>query len=205
MPRPAGTRNPEYQQRRAALIAKLERRLVDPPNRPNMLELARSAEVSIPTLKHYFGDRAGVVAAVLVDGRARGDRFMAIAAEPSGPFPQSIADLVSFVVQGFTRGRLGDLLAVGFAEAFRDAAASAAYLDNIMDPMIAAAGARLATHVERGEMIDVDTRHAALGLIGPLFLALVHQFDFAGKAHHPIDLEAFGAQHGAAFIRAYRT
>lgn len=204
MSRPSGARNADYEQRRAELIERIERRLVSPPDHPPMSELAKAAGVSIPTMKHYFGDREGVIEAILRDGGGRGGRFMDHAAEPAGDFAASMRELANFVIQGWRRGRLGNLHAVGFAEAQRHERAAATYLDAIMDPMIEAVAMRLSRHAERGEMRATDTRHAAVGFIGPLFLALMHQIEFGGADHRPLDLDVFARDHADAFTRAFR-
>ena len=67
MARPRGTRSEDYEAKRAALIAKLRDRLRAPGPRPSLRELSVAAEVSQPTLRHYFGDREGLVRAVMAD------------------------------------------------------------------------------------------------------------------------------------------
>lgn len=203
MSRPSGARNADYEQSRAELIARIEQRLITPPDHPPMSALAKAAGVSIPTMKHYFGDRAGVVDAVIRDGAERGLKFMLVAAEPAGDLAASMQQLATFVLQGWRRGRLGNLHAVGFAETQRQKDAARAYLDRIMDPMIDAVATRLDHHVERGEMRPANTRHAAIGFIGPLFLALMHQIEFGGAEHRPFDLDALARDHAEAFTRGY--
>lgn len=202
--RPSGARNADYHERRAELIARIERRLISPPDHPPMSVLAKAAGVSIPTMKHYFGDRAGVIDAVLRDGAERGVKFMAVAAEPAGDFSGSLQQLAAFVIQGWRRGRLGNLHAIGFAEAQRQERPAATYLDGIMDPMIDAVAARLQRHMEQGDMQVGDARHAAIGFLGPLFLALMHQVEFGGAQHRPLDLDALARSHAEAFTRAHR-
>lgn len=170
-----------------------------------MSVLAQVAGVSIPTMKHYFGNRAGVVEAIMRDGGERGAKFMTVAAEPVGDFAASIQQLATFIIQGWRRGRLGNLHAVGFAEAQRHEAQAATYLEAIMEPMIDSVAARLERHIERGEMRVTNLRHAAIGFIGPLFLALLHQVEFQGAELEPLDLDALARDHADAFARGYRS
>ncbi|WP_437929371.1 hypothetical protein WMF37_08890 [Sorangium sp. So ce291] len=56
-------------------------------------------------------------------------------------------------------------------------------------------GLRLARHVAAGELAPCDLRHAALALLGPLLLALLHQGPLGGRVCGPLDLDAFAATH----------
>jgi hypothetical protein len=49
----------------------------------------------------------------------------------------------------------------------------------------------------------VDTRHAALALLSPVILALLHQAELGGAKDHPLDVDRFLSDHAAAFARAY--
>ncbi|MGL4441314.1 MAG: hypothetical protein ACRCUE_18820, partial [Bosea sp. (in: a-proteobacteria)] len=69
----------------------------------------------------------------------------------------------------------------------------------------AAAEQRLATHIERGQMRDVDVRTAALALLSPVILAMLHQRDLGGEVVRCLDMQAFAAVHAEAFIRGYGT
>ncbi len=58
-------------------------------------------------------------------------------------------------------------------------------------------------HVARGEMRAVDIRHAAVTLIAPLLLAILHQRELGGAAVRLMDFDRFLDDHAAAFVRAF--
>ncbi|WP_084398553.1 hypothetical protein [Henriciella aquimarina] len=66
MARPAGVRNTDYEEKRAALVNRLTDYLLsDDIQLPSFRQLAIAAETSQPTLNHYFGGRTGAIIAVI--------------------------------------------------------------------------------------------------------------------------------------------
>ena len=207
MARTRGARNEGFEDRRIALIAALRTRLRADGPPPSMRELAAAADVSVPTLKHYFADREGVVRAVMEDELVSGSEAngpLEVAATPSGPFAQSVRDLLQHADEGFEYGGLTDAHAVGLAEGGRSAALGADYLRLALDPTIEAFADRLRAHQANGEMrADADARVAAVQLLSPLVVARLHQDRFGGRQTNPIDLAAMLDQQAEAFVRGY--
>jgi AcrR family transcriptional regulator len=205
MPRPSGGRNAGYEEKRRELLDKLAARLAAPDGKiASLRELAMHAGVSIPTLKHYFGDRTAVVEAVLEQSGRNGEPFMTKAASTDEPFEKSIPSLLAFIVTGFERGRLGSIHAIGLTEGLRHGMLGPAYLQSILEPTLLAVETRLSIHVAAGEMAKVDLRFAALALVSPLLLALLHQKDLGGVDVRCMDIDAFVAVHAASFVKAYK-
>ena len=207
MARTKGARNEGFGQRRAALIAALRERLRAPGPAPSMRELAGAAGVTVPTLRHYFADRDGVLRAVMEDELEDGSKPggpLEVAATPSGPFAASVRDLLRHADDGFAYGGLTDSHAMSLAEGARSDAVATDYLRLALDPTVDAFAARLRAHQERGEMrADVDPRAAAVQLLSPLLVARLHQDRFGGRDASPIDLAAMLDQQAEAFARGY--
>jgi AcrR family transcriptional regulator len=207
MARTKGARNEGFEARRTALIAALRDRLRAPGPAPSMRELASAADVTVPTLRHYFADREGVLRAVMKDELADGSKPngpLEVAATPSGPFAASVRDLLRHADEGFVFGGLTDSHAMGLAEGIRADATAADYLRLALDPTIDAFAARLRAHQECSEMrTDVDARAAAVQLLSPLVIARLHQDRFGGRMANPIDLAAMLDQQAEAFVRGY--
>jgi AcrR family transcriptional regulator len=151
---------------------------------------------------HYFGNRQTLIAAILSQSASEGAGHLERAATPDGPFDLSIPQLVGQIAMGLERGVL-DLQVIGLGEGFADTGVASAYLGHHLDPIIAAVARRLDAHVAAGEMLEVDTRHAALGLVAPLLLAFLHQHALGGAGSAPLELHALAEAHAAAFVRAY--
>ena len=205
MPRPMGTRDPDYEAKRDALLVRLGERLGEKDgHRASLRDLAVAAGVSLPTLKHYFGSREGIVSAYLEACRRGGAFYLAMAARPSGPFATSIQDFVALFVSGFSDPRAQQMHAIGLTEGLQNAALGPAYLTQILEPTLAAVEQRLAAHMEAGEMQKVDPRHAALALVAPLFVAGLHQTSLGGTTVRALDISAFATAHAARFVADYR-
>lgn len=197
-------RSSDYETKRQALLDLLEERLVRVGSQASLSALATAAKVSVPTLKHYFGDRDKVICAVLDAGFRRGENFMKIARTTELPFEQSIFDLLMFIQQGFKRGRLGNLHVIGLCEGLHHHTIGPYYLDKIFNPTILATAERLKLHQSRNEMISVDPKDAAICLTSPLIMMLIHQNYLGGSKEDPIDLERFCQTHSDSFVAAYK-
>jgi AcrR family transcriptional regulator len=165
--------------------------------------MAAAAGVSVPTLRHYFGDKNAVLAAVFADCRAGGARELLAAATPTGVFRKSVRDLVRHVAEGFRQGGLDRLHAVGLAEGFAERHVARAYLMEILEPTIDAAASRLEEHIRRGDMRSVCPRHAAFALLAPIILLFLHQKALDGSSTHPADVDAALDVHADGFARGY--
>jgi AcrR family transcriptional regulator len=205
MPRPSGARNAGYTRRRNSLIEKAQIRLSQPDTPPpSFRDLAAAAGVSATTLRHYFPSREALIGAVFAEARAGGERHLERARKPaSGDLAASVRELLEGVARGWTQGRVGSLHRLGLAEGLRRREAGLGYLVEILEPVLQAAEERLAGHIAQGEMIPADTRHAALLLLAPLVLALLHQYELGGTRCRPLDMETLLDRHVEAFCRAY--
>jgi AcrR family transcriptional regulator len=207
LPRAKGVKNADYEAKRRELLDRMLPRFARLDlERPSLRQLAAAAEVTAPTLQHYFGDRTGVVAALLGEYRCRGEARLAMVSKARGGFAESMRDFALSLVFGMQaqgQVRLGDVMAASLCEGLADPQISSLALDNIIDPAVDALVARLEGHAARGEIIDADLRSAALMLLSPLLLAVLHQDQMRGCERRRIELNALAEQVSAAFVRAY--
>jgi AcrR family transcriptional regulator len=206
MGRPAGTKNPGHEKRRALLAqTALPRLLADDGGRASLNELAAAADVSVPTLKHYFGDRSGVVAAALDLTATFGVEHTARLAVPSSrSLARSLTDAAAMIRTGWQSG-VDRIFTLGLVHGSYDALAGPAFVRGVLEPVQDAMERRLRMHHLRGEahVEPASERVAALQFVSPLFLALLHQGPLAGQACRPLPMDAFVAAHVAAFARAW--
>lgn len=175
----------------------------------SMRDLAREAEVSIPTLKHYFVDRSGAIAAALratpAEGRARID---AVARPGDLPLGESLGALARGLAGAWVKYGVGRLFTAGMSAGLYDAIAGPGYLEGVLEPTVLAMEERLRVHARRGEAHldpedELEVRTAALAFLSPLLLALIHQHGLFGTTCRPLDLDAFASAHVRRFVRAY--
>jgi AcrR family transcriptional regulator len=207
LPRTKGVKNADYETKRRELLDRMLPRFARlDVERPSLRQLASAAEVTAPTLQHYFGDRTGVIAALLEQYRRRGEDRLGAVASATGPFETSVREFAHGFVSGLQAGsqvRLGDVLAASLCEGLADPRVSPLALTHLIDPAVDALTARLDQHAARGEMRGGDTRAAALMLLSPLLLAVLHQDQMNGRESRLIELESLADEVSAAFVRAY--
>ena len=201
MARPAGSTNADHDEKRAALLGSLLAALLAATGPPSLRALARAAGVTVPTLRHYFGDRDAVLAAVFAHARADGAGPLRVAATPDGPAAASVAALLRHAAAGLTHGGVGRLNELGLREGLANPAAGAAYRREVLDPTLDAFAARLAAHAAAGELDVPDPRAAALELLAPLLMHFLHQTSLGGAADRPLDGERLIDDLAAAFVR----
>jgi AcrR family transcriptional regulator len=201
--RPAGTRNQGFEDKREALsFALVPRVMATPP--ASFRELADAAGVSVPTLRHYFADRDGAIRAALQAMHTLGAVGMERSAtEAIGPLPDSLRWFVAGFREAWANFGAARMVAAGLAEGLGSEAVGPTFVDTMLEPSLQAAERRLAVHRERGEIEAANLRHAAIDLVSPVLLALLHQGPLGGDRCRPLDLDGFLEDHLARFVRAW--
>lgn len=187
MPRPAGVRNRDFAEKRAALVETLcDFALNCDLRRPSLRQFAIAAEASEPTLRHYFGDRQGVVVAVLVRIGERGAGIWDAVATPSDSPTDALAEYYRVSEAGMRHGGFIRAHAFGLIEGLADPTAGRAYLKHVLEPALNAIERKYAgtpgAPDERGSL-----RAAALATLSPLLVMCLHQDLLGGEADFPID------------------
>ena len=204
MSRTKGSRNADYDATRERLLARVRKRLVEGGGATaSFRELAEAAQVSVPTLRHYFATREDLLAEALAAMHRDGLPYLqATAAGELGPLEASLRWLLRALALGWRRG-VGRIHAFGLIAGMNHAQLGPAYLNEILEPTLQATEARLARHVARGDLPRCDLRLAALELLGPLVLALLHQGPLGGTRCRPLNVNALVEEHLQRFLRAY--
>ncbi len=204
MPRPKGTTNPDYEHKRQNLLQLLRDALLAPVPPSSFRDLAAAAAVTIPTLRHYFGNREAVFHAIFEDFHHGALNELALTARPSGRFPHSMQQLCDHFCDAFENYGLTTLHAVALMEGMRHPQVAAAYLEHILDPTLAAIEIRLAQHIDSQEMRKANTRHAALAFLSPILVGFLHQKSLVGQTLYPLALRSTLQDHVRAFVRGYQ-
>lgn len=204
MARTEGSRNQDYESRRQALIRLGRERLARPGNdRASFRDLAAACGVSVPTLRHYFPRREDLIIAVMAQDRADGEVHLRHMRSPASPFDRSVREALTYIVLGFSQG-VGAMHALGLTEGLEHSDVGPCFVDTILETSLAAIRERLDVHVARGEMRRVNTRHAALMLLSPVTLLMLHQHQLGGSDRHPIDTERFLDDLASSFVFAHK-
>jgi AcrR family transcriptional regulator len=204
MGRRSGSRNLDYASTREQIVARLASGILATDRAHlSFRELAHAASVPPSTLRHYFPDRRQVLQAVLEHVHDLGLRYVAEGATAErGDVRESLRWFLGFLVEGWSRG-VGRAHAFGLTEGLGEEAIGPAYLRNLLEPTLHSAEARIALHMARGELGPCDARLAAVELVAPLVLVLLHQRALGGASVRQLDVGAFLDEHVSRFLRAF--
>lgn len=197
MGRPIGKRNAGYVARRRALALAAAGGLVNAQGEPGTLkDLAEAANVSVPTIKHYFQDRDGAIqAALAATMETIHDQLLANPINLKVPAEDALIDFFRRLAQEWRTNGLGRIHAAALSLGLGHPQRGPIYIDQVLDPILALVEAHLRRRVGRGELRLPSTRYGAQALTTPILFALLHQDHLGGARHHPIDLDDFIAAH----------
>lgn len=204
MGRVLGALNKDHEETRQRLIASITTQLLQSGGSPPSLRtLAEKAGVDPGTLRHYFGDRRGVVRAafdhLLQYGQKQKDAALALSALP---VREALITLLTRVGQAWP-GALGGMHATGFAEGMADPELGQAYISNILEPTLATVEELLARFHGTGHLKVENARVSALCLMTPVFFGLFHQHQLQGRRCRPLELGPFIEAHVDIFLRGH--
>jgi len=204
MGRPQGRTNADFDDKRDALARKLLRALTEASAATSMRELASACEVTPPTLRHYFGGREGAIRAALAMAHSLGaEHLLRTASADLGDAATALRTALADLKRGWLDHGLGRINELGLQVGLGHPSLGPAYVDEILEPTLQAFEARISLHVARGELHVDDARLAALALVGPVVLALLHQSELGGRRCRPLDLDLVIAAQLAAFLRLH--
>lgn len=205
MARTVGARNADYEQQRTTLARKVRPVLMSEGGaRASLREMAEAAGTTLGTLKHYFRDRDGVVAAaleaLLVDTAPYVARASVVTERD---LRRSLLGYLAAIRASWFDSGVGNLHARSLAAGLASKAVGPAYVNFVLEPLLQSAEALLRRHVELGDLEPCNERHAALELLAPVVLALLHQDSLSGATCRPLDLDAFVSEHVDRFVAAH--
>ncbi|MEL6829857.1 MAG: TetR/AcrR family transcriptional regulator [Pseudomonadota bacterium] len=191
MPRPAGVRNHDFEEKRTALLETLtEFALTDDLRRPSLRQFAIAAGASEPTLRHYFGDRRGLVIAILEHINLRAQPLWTIVATGASDPEAAVEEYFRVTKAGMEHGGFARAHAFGIIEGLADTEIGDAYLKFVLDPALATVSDKLAA-TPGGPNERQDGHVAAFMILAPLLVMTLHQELLGGSKESPIDQDGF--------------
>ncbi|MEM0984894.1 MAG: hypothetical protein AAGJ32_01485 [Pseudomonadota bacterium] len=190
MPRPAGVRNRDFDEKKRLLIETLtEFALTSDLRRPSLRQFAQAASASEPTLRHYFSDRQGLVIAILETIGRRGRLLWETVATGSASPADAIKEYYRISEAGMRHGGFIRAHAFGIIEGVADPDVARAYLKYVLEPALAAVRRKLADTpgAPNGE---TALRAASLAALAPLLMMSLHQDLLGGGDDWPFDGDA---------------
>lgn len=204
MARPQGSKNRDHDETRHRLASSLAPHLLRADGEPaTFKDLAAASGVSPATLKHYFGDRAGVVAAVAEAFAVEAQPHLAAMTEvpPGMAVATSLTEVLLGFQEAWRRHGAGRAFAGGIAVGLEHRDNGPVVVDRMLEPLLQAMERLLEVHVERGDLPPIPLREAALSVVAPVLLALLHQDSLGGATCRHLDVDDFTRTHVRWVVR----
>lgn len=187
MPRPAGARNYDFEEKRGALLDQLTiYALTADLRRPSLRQFALAVEQSEPTLRHYFGDRQQMVAEIIANIGAMATPIWEGFAGPAESSDVAIDQYFIMVEKSLTHGQFARAHAFGLIEGLADETVGRAYLEKLLEPALRSIAEKLRA-APGGPRTENGLRTASLAILSPLLMMTLHQDFFGGAEAAPID------------------
>ena len=205
MARTRGSRNVDYEEQRAALAKRVREALTaDEGIHASLRDLASAASTSVATLKHYFGDRQGLIRGVMESQRAEAAPYLAMAGQAKlGDVRGSLLQFLKAFSTAWFKYGVGKMYASTLALGLGSKAFGPSFVNHVLEPLLQTGESLLRQHLERGELVIADVRHASLMLLAPVTFALLHQDSLSGAECRPLDLPRFLETQVDAFLLAF--
>jgi AcrR family transcriptional regulator len=205
MARPPGRRNADFEAKRLALARRARDGLLLRGAGVSLRELAETIGVSVHNLQNYFGGRDGLICAIAeVIGKDAEPILLDIWKQGDGDLENEVWRYVDLLLLGWRTFGVGRMFVVGLGEGLGDERRGAAVVDGILEPTLQSAERALDTLIRNGLLSPQDTRAAALSLVAPVVLALLHQDGLNGVTCRPLNVDAFARQHVTRWTRGHR-
>jgi hypothetical protein len=136
--------------------------------------------------------------------RADAAPYLAMASRPVlGDVRASLMQFLKGLSVAWFRHKVGPMYASTLAVGLGNRPVGPAFVNHVLEPLLQTGESLLRQHVERGELIIEDARHASLSLLSPVVLALLHQDSLLGSQCRPLDVPKMLETHVDAFLRAF--
>ncbi|MEL6349963.1 MAG: hypothetical protein AAFV53_43075 [Myxococcota bacterium] len=205
MARTKGSRNTNYEARRAELAARALPAFLKTGGHPaSFRSLARDIGVDASTLRHYFGDYDGLFQAAF-QHLEQGSRVFR---EPFNTFAklppeQGLRDALMSVLTGWKNG-MDHLFNVALIGGLGNKVRGPAVVEYLLEPSLSAFDDLLSAYAEQGVFHVRDPRASSLMALTPLYFLLLHQHGLSGEARYPSDIEDYLDQHIHLILRAHQ-
>lgn len=176
MGRPTGVKNQDYDEKRDALLTSLVAYVqTKDVSLPSLRQMAIHAGVSDVTLRHYFGDRTGLIIAIIRRIHDDTENLRAAMRQPADTVSEAVEDYVSLAYSASQNDAYFRSHVFAIREAMLEPAVFDAYNKWLFEPGVEALAERLIKSVG-GPSNFPSARHAAEIIISSaMVLALRHQ------------------------------
>lgn len=203
MGRPPGQRNLKFEESRSAMLDQIIKAVSAMPHRSSFAELADMAGVSRTTLRHYFGSREALLSALLEHMKVIGDQMRSRYPDPTHlGLEDALRASLSRLVLAWRVG-VGALIVSGLVWGLEDEKLGTGFVQAMLEPLLTGFEQQISLRLSASGMSAQQARFAALALVSPLVLALLHQDALHGASCRPLPIEEFMEEHLQRFLKGW--
>jgi AcrR family transcriptional regulator len=202
MVRTTGSKNRDFEATKHQLLVKLSRAVESEPDRLNSFnDLANASGVSRTTLRHYFENRDGLVAALIHFWAQLGPRREK-EQRALQPAKIELGEMLHYLIRGWTSG-LGQVFELGLRPSLKHQLLGPVFVSALLEPLFGRFEALLTQLPEFHSMTPLDAREASIELLSPVVMALMHQRSLFGDQCRALDVDSFTDRHLARFLAVW--
>jgi AcrR family transcriptional regulator len=203
MSRPAGSRNADFDKTRNEILDRVVHAVAQHPAKSSFAELAEVSGVSRTTLRHYFSSRDDLLLAMLEHMRRLSEKAgAAFPVSAALPLDEALRLALHRLVFAWRVG-VGALFGAGLLWGLGSGELGPAYVTNMLEPMLVSFEGHITSRMVGEGFDDTDARHAALALVSPVVMALLHQEALHGATCRPLDIDVFVEAHLQRFLAGW--
>lgn len=204
MARPAGRRNADFEEKRLALARAARASFLRRGTGASLREIAEDSGTSLTNLRHYFGDRDRLFTAVLEVAQQEGAPWLDLTPLLAGDdAAEVLGRFFELFLVGWRHFGVGRIFELGLAEGMGVESRGTATVNHLLEPTLVALEGLLGQLVARGALPAQDLRVAALSLLSPVLVALLHQDCLYGRNCRELDIDAFVKAHLGGWLKGH--
>ncbi len=169
----------------------------------SLRDISATTQTSLSNLLHYFGDRDGLLDAVAEVLDRDAAPWLKLAASLEGDDVAEILDRYFMLLLIGWQNGLARVFEVGLAEGIGQERRGMSTVNHLLEPTLQSLEELLGNLVGRQMLPEQDLRAAALSLLSPVLLALIHQDALYGHRCRPLDVEAFVRRHVRSWLSGH--
>lgn len=208
MARPEGSRNAGYNKERHRLARLILHKITAPNGTHTSLRaLAIHCDISAPTLRHYFKNRAGAITAALEQALEDWSNDLQIwSNDDLGDVDEALSSILNTLTKRWTTSNFGNIvsssLAIGLSYEVQRSVVNA----YIHGPLFDMASKRLKMHQSSHEIVpSLDSSLGARILLAPVLLTLIERHQIQTDSSDLPPIQEFIRVHIQGFMRAWGT
>ena len=204
--RKEGDKNLNHERKKKKLLEKLVQSVIKKGTQAaSFRQLAKETRVQVNTLQHYFNTKEELMESIFAEVHEQGKEHIQDALNLSQKNPKDAFRIfLSNISNAWFMGILSPIHELGLSIGLENSNLGMSYINHLLEPTLQSLEGLIDELIKLKKIqIRGDVRSAALSLLSPVFLALLHQKTLGGAICRKLDMEAFIELHITLFLSGW--